>query len=219
MSIGFGVALGCAMASKLSAAPVAFVLPVAFGVVVLRKPARERPRWLINAMIYLGMAAFISMLVFRIFQPYAFLGPGFLGVRPNPQWVANIKEQRAQAAGDIDFPPSLQWARRPIWFSAQNMAEWGLGIPLAILAAFGFLWAGWRMLKGDWEQHVVLWLWGGFYFVWQSMQFNPTMRYQLPTYPILAIYAAWAVVELWNLRNGAGKSGILPSKILPRRHW
>ncbi len=129
LSIGFGIALGCAVASKLSAAPVAFVLPVAFGVVVLRKPAQERPRWLINAMIYLGMAAFISVLVFRIFQPYAFLGPGFLGVRPNPQWVSNIKEQRAQAAGDIDFPPSLQWARRPIWFSAQNMAEWGSGEP------------------------------------------------------------------------------------------
>ena len=47
----------------------------------------------------------------------------------------------------------------------------------------------------------MLWLWGGFYFVWQSMQFNPTMRYQMPTYPILAIYAAWAVVELWNLRK------------------
>ncbi len=47
----------------------------------------------------------------------------------------------------------------------------------------------------------MLWLWGGFYFVWQSMQFNPTMRYQIPTYPILAIYAAWAVVELWNLRK------------------
>ncbi len=201
LSIGFGIALGCAVASKLSAAPVAFVLPVAFGVVVLRKPAQERPRWLINAMVYLGIAAFLSLLFFRIFQPYAFLGPGFFGVRPNPQWVANIKEQRAQAAGDIDFPPSLQWARRPLWFSAQNMAEFGLGIPLAILAALGFLWAGWRMLKGDWEHHVVLWLWGGFYFVWQSFQFNPTMRYQLPTYPILAIYAAWAVVELWNFRK------------------
>jgi YYY domain-containing protein len=219
LSIGFGIALGCAVASKLSAAPVAFVLPVAFGVVVLRKPAPERPRWLINAMVYLGIAAFVSILVFRIFQPYAFLGPGFFGVRPNPQWVANIKEQRAQAAGDIDFPPSLQWARRPIWFSAQNMAEWGLGIPLAILAAFGFLWAGWRMLKGDWEQHVVLWLWGGFYFVWQSLQFNPTMRYQLPTYPILAIYAAWAVVELWYFRKRRREQHTLdnpPPSFLPR---
>ena len=205
-SIAFGIALGCAVASKLSAAPVAFVLPVAFGVIVWRKPAQERSRWLMNAILYLGTAAFVSILVFRILQPYAFLGPGFFGLRPNPQWVANIKEQRSQAAGDIDFPPSLQWARRPIWFSAQNMVEWGLGIPLGVLAFAGFLWAGWRMLKGDWQRHVVLWLWGGFYFVWQSTMFNPTMRYQIPTYPILAIYAGWGLVELWNLRRSSRKS-------------
>ena len=126
-----------------------------------------------NAMLYLGIAAFVSILVFRILQPYAFLGPGFFGLRPNPQWVANIREQRSQAAGDIDWPPSLQWARRPVWFSAQNMVEWGLGVPLGILAFVGFLWAGWRMLKGDWPRHVVLWLWGGFYFVWQSLHVQP----------------------------------------------
>jgi YYY domain-containing protein len=201
LSIAFGIALGCAVASKLNAAPVAFLLPVAFGLIVWRKPSSERSRWLMNAIIYLGVAAFVSILVFRIFQPYAFLGPGFFGVRPNPMWVANIKELRSQATGDIDFPPSLQWARRPIWFSAENLVKWGLGVPLGILAFAGFIWAGWRMLKGDWERHVVLWLWGGFYFVWQSLQFNPTMRYQMPTYPILAIYAAWGVVELWNFKK------------------
>jgi YYY domain-containing protein len=201
LSIAFGIALGCAVSSKLNTVPVAFVLPVAFGVIILRRPAQERPGWLRNAIFYLGLAALVSLLVFRIFQPYAFSGPGFFGLRPNPQWVANIKEQRNQAAGDIDFPPAMQWANRPVWFSAQNMVEWGLGIPLGILAAFGFLWAGWRMLKGDWQQHVTLWLWGGFYFVWQSLQFNPTMRYQMPTYPILAIYAGWGVVELWKYRK------------------
>ena len=201
LSIAFGIALGCAVSSKLNSAPVAFILPLAFGLVVWKAPPHERSKWLLNAVIYLGLAAFVSILVFRILQPYAFSGPGFFGLRPNPQWVANIKEQRNQAAGDIDYPPSLQWARRPIWFSAQNMVAWGLGIPLGILAFLGFLWAGWRMLKGDWQQHLLLWLWGGFYFVWQSLQFNPTMRYQMPTYPILAIYAGWAVVELWNYRK------------------
>jgi YYY domain-containing protein len=210
LSIAFGASLGCAVASKLSAAPVAFVLPVAFGVIVLRKPHEERPIWLVKSVFYLGLAALVSILVFRVFQPYAFLGPGFFGLRPNPQFVANIKEQRAQAAGDIDFPPSLQWARRPIWFSAQNLVEYGLGIPLGLLAFASFLWAGWRMLKRDWPQHAVLWLWGGFYFAWQSLQFNPTMRYQMPTYPILAVYAAWGLVALWNYwkrRPGADQPG------------
>jgi 4-amino-4-deoxy-L-arabinose transferase-like glycosyltransferase len=202
LSIAFKVSCGFI---QLNAAPVAFVLPVAFGLVVWRKPAHERSRWLMNAAIYLGVAALVSILVFRILQPYAFYGPGFFGLRPNPQWLANIKEQRGQAAGDIDYPPSLQWARRPLWFSAQNMVAWGMGIPLGILAFLGFLWAGWRILKGDWPQHVLLWLWGGFYFVWQSLQFNPTMRYQMPTYPILAIYAGWVLVQCWNFRRRKGK--------------
>ena len=201
LSILFGIALGCAVSSKLNSAPVAFVLPLAFGLLIWKKPAQERLQWLVKALVYLTIAASVSILVFRVLQPYAFLGPGFFGVRPNPQWVANIKELRGQAAGDIDYPPSLQWARRPVWFSAQNMVEWGLGIPLGILAFIGFLWAGWRMLKGDWQKYILLWLWGGFYFVWQSLQFNPTMRYQMPTYPILVIFAGWAVLELWYQRK------------------
>ena len=216
-SVAFGIALGCAVASKLNSAPVAFVLPVVFGVILWKKSAHERTGWLVKAVVYVGIAAFVSILVFRIFQPYAFYGPGFFGVRPNPQWVANIKEQRNQAAGDIDFPPSLQWARRPVWFSAQNLIEWGLGIPLGILAFIGFIWAGWRMIKGDWTRHILLWLWGGFYFTWQSLQFNPTMRYQMPTYPILVIYAGWAVVEIWNYRKQAKNQGVTEASN-PRRH-
>ena len=36
-------------------------------------------------------------------------------------------------------------------------------------------------------------------FRWQSLQFNPTMRYQLPIYPLLAMMAAWFVFELARL--------------------
>ena len=36
----------------------------------------------------------------------------------------------------------------------------------------------------------------GSYFGWQSLAFNPTMRYQLPIYPLLCMLAAWFVFEL-----------------------
>ncbi len=42
----------------------------------------------------------------------------------------------------------------------------------------------------------LLWGWTAFYFGWQSLQFNPTMRYQLPVYPLLAMMAAWVVFEV-----------------------
>ena len=138
LSIGFGIGLGCAAASKLNAAPVAFLLPAAFGLQWLRLPSPERKKHLGEIIGYLVVGAVVSVLVFRIFQPYAFSGPGFFGVKPNQSWVANIREQRNQAAGDVDFPPALQWARRPIWFSGQNMVLWGLGLPLGILSWAGF---------------------------------------------------------------------------------
>jgi YYY domain-containing protein len=43
-----------------------------------------------------------------------------------------------------------------------------------------------------------LWGWTAAYFLWQSLQFNPTMRYQLPIYPLLAMMGAWLVIRLWD---------------------
>jgi YYY domain-containing protein len=197
-SIGFGFALGCAVASKINAAPVAVMLPAAIVLKLFLLPPKERQSRLSEAFWFIILGAVTSLLIFRVFQPYAFSGPGFFGLLPNEAWVANIREQRIQATGDIDFPPAMQWARRPIWFSFQNMVLWGLGLPLGILAWAGFLWAGWRIWKGDWRSHILPWGWVAFYFIWQSLQFNPTMRYQYPIYPFLAIFAAWALVTFYD---------------------
>jgi YYY domain-containing protein len=201
-SLAFGVALGMAVASKINAAPVAAVLPAALLIHLARLKPSQRQEQLLRAVIYLCLAAFVSLLVFRLLQPYAFSGPGFFGVKLNPLWVENIRAQRAQASAEVDFPPAMQWARRPIWFSFQNMVVWGLGLPLGMLAWAGFLWVGWRLLtvykkdREQWFSHLLIWSWTAVYFAWQSIQLNPTMRYQLPIYPTLAIFAAWAVVSL-----------------------
>lgn len=206
-SAAFGVALGMAVASKINTALVAFTLPAAMLIVLARAPAQEREKHLPRWFAHLALAAFISLLVFRLLQPYAFSGPGFFGLKPNPQWVENIRSQRAQASPDFDFPPNMQWARRPIWFSFQNLTLWGLGLPLGALAWMGFLWVGWRLLtvwntkREEWLAHSLIWGWTAAYFAWQSIQLNPTMRYQLPIYPTLAIFAAWAIQALFHLRQ------------------
>jgi YYY domain-containing protein len=210
LSASFGIALGVAVASKLNAVLVVWTLPAAMLVSYFAQSpaerAQKRDRWIWQSLGYLAIAGFLSLLTFRIFQPYAFTGPGFLGLKPNPMWVANIRDLMAQGAGDVDFPPSLQWARRSHTFSGKNLVLYGLGLPLGIVAWAGFLWAGWRSLRGDWRRHILMWTWTAFYFGWQSMAFNPTMRYQLPVYPTLVIFAAWAVIELYD----RGRAGILP---------
>ena len=195
-SILFGLALGMAVASKINAAPVAVVLPGAAALYLLRLSPADREREISRVIAYVILAGLVSILTFRIVQPYAFSGPGFFGLKPNSLWIENINSLRAQAAGDVDFPPALQWARRPLWFSWQNLTVWGLGLPLGILAWAGFLWMGWKGIKGEWQKHILLWGWTALYFTWQSLQWNSTMRYQLPIYPTLVIFAAWFVFSL-----------------------
>jgi YYY domain-containing protein len=211
LSIAFGVAFGMAMASKVNIFPLALLLPGAFA---LRAWTVDRGRWTTGAVvqeidedsvagqrsavsnywtqiiIYLVVGGIAAFLSFRIFQPYA-----FDGILPSEQWLANIAEQRVQARGDADLPWNLQWARRTHLYSFKNLTIWGLGLPLGILAWAGFLYMGWRILKREWK-HTLLWSWTAFYFIWQSLQFNPTMRYQLPIYPLLAMMAAWMVFEV-----------------------
>ena len=241
LSLGFGVAYGMALASKLNIYPLAVLLPGAFALryfnhnqkmivddtsipfdtdqpqtVLEAEPLAvssdivsgevvAKDRWsliadqwplIIACLIAGGLAAVLS---FRIFQPYA-----FDGLRPDPRWVADITQQRAQATGEADMPWNLQWARRSHLYSFTNLTVYGLGLPLGILAWIGFLYMGWRILKGEWK-HALLWGWTAAYFLWQSMQFNPTMRYQLPIYPLLAMMAAWFVFELAGLNVETSK--------------
>jgi len=197
-SILFGLVLGMAVASKINAAPIAFVLPLAAGLYLLKLSPIEQRHQAPQVFAYLVLAGVISIVSFRIFQPYAFSGPGFFGLSLNPAWVENMRSVRAQTSGDVDFPPALQWARRPLSFSWQNMVLWGLGLPLGILAWTGFLFMAWRMIKGEWQKHILLWGWTAAYFAWQSIQWNSTLRYQLPIYPLLAIIAAWFVITLYD---------------------
>ena len=204
LSVGFGLALGMAVASKLTAAPLAILLPAAlavryFGKTRVEQNANAAPSadahrsfdgFIAKMFVFMVAGALIAILAFRVFQPYAFSGLGL-----NPKWLANIREQRTDASPDSGLIWNLQWARRTHLYSFVNLTVWGLGLPLGILAWAGFLWMGWRMLRGEWAKHILLWGWTAFYFLWQSLQFNPNMRYQLPVYPLLAMMAAWAVFD------------------------
>ena len=204
LSVGFGFALGMAMASKINIAPLAIVLPAAF---VLRYFIQNKEsnysltdHWQLNS----GLLDTGHPLSYRRWAGNRYFLPHLPAVCllwgwAQPAMGSQYQEQRVQAEGDADLPWNLQWARRSHLFSFTNLTVWGLGLPLGILAWAGFLYMGWRILKGEWR-HALLWGWTAVYFLWQSLQFNPTMRYQLPIYPLLAMMAAWFVFELVGLK-------------------
>lgn len=196
--VAFAIAYGIAMACKVSIAPLALLLPLAAFIYYKKLDEDNRENeWpiLLRNLVLAGLIAFVT---FRIFQPYAFTGPSFFNFKINPQWIAGLKELSAQSSGEVDVPYALQWVRRPITFAFNNMVKWGLGLPLGILAWAGFLWMAWRVIKGDWQKHILIWSWIAMVFISQSLTWNSMMRYQIQIYPMLAIVASWTIFKLWE---------------------
>ncbi len=194
----FGMVLGMAVATKINAAPLSLVLVLAAGARYFTLERESRERELVRLVGGLALAALVSLVVFRLLQPYAFSGPGLLGIRPNPQWLDNLAVIRQQASGDVDFPPALQWANRaPVLFALRNLVLWGMGPAAALLAWAGWGFAAYRSLRGEWRLHLILVAWTGIYFLWQSTSFTPSMRYMMPVYPTLVLLGAWFLWQLW----------------------
>src|SRR5688500_5702725 len=110
----------------------------------------------------------------------------------------------AESSGRAISPPGEQWTDRPaLVFPWVNMVLWGMGLPLGLMAWAGFLWAVWRSLKDEdqaaWMQFALPLTWAGGYFLFMGTRWVKSVRYFLPLYPFMALFAAWALVELWRV--------------------
>lgn len=195
----FGICLGMATASKINAIMLAVTLPLAS---ILTRDPEQKNNWRKNfwTVTFPGwvLAAIVALITFRILQPYAFAGTSFLTIKLNPKWLANLTELKNLSSATTGFPPSVQWANRPLWFGWVNMVNWGMGLPLGLLA-----WLAIAVLivvkKGkNSSSFWLIALWTLFYFCWQEIQYTVSMRYLLLVYPTLAIIAAFFLDWIWE---------------------
>jgi YYY domain-containing protein len=142
------------------------------------------------------LAGVVFLVAVRLGQPYAFQGPGFFGVRLNPQWLSDMGFIRRLMSGEVDSPPGHQWtARTPIVFPWVNMVVWGLGLPLGLAAWAGWALVGVELLRGQ-RRHLIPWAWGTGFFLYQATQWVKSMRYILPVYYVFILFAAYALLRL-----------------------
>jgi hypothetical protein len=212
--VGFGAALGAALACRINVAPLALVIVLPTLVHVLpslrhgREPGSKRG---VGAVFRaqtggLLLAAVSCLLVFRLAQPYAFAGPGFLGLQPNPEWLADLAEQWRISRGQVDWPPDRQWVGRiPFLFAWSNMVVWGMGPALGLAAWIGWAAAAVRILGGrpGWTRHLLPVAWVLIYFGLMAPQRVASMRYFMPLYPALTLLAAWALTAFAARASGS----------------
>lgn len=198
-----GFATGLAVASKISVWPLAGIVGLAAllhcessGDTAIAGAYRFRFALRLAPIVAVVLSGMLAALAFRIAQPYAFTGPGFFDVRINSTWMNTMKDARDMASGLRDAPFGHQWtARTPIVFPWINMVFWGMGLPLGIAA-----WVGWGLMlwqlvrKREWL-HLLLWLWGTIFFLYQGTLWVKSMRYLLPVYPVFTVFGAWGLMR------------------------
>ena len=203
----FGLALGMASASKISAAPLAGVIVLTSVVRLWGSQDGLSQRQAVTQATRLLLAAIVSLMTFRLLQPYAFKP---FSMSLNPAWLDNLAELTSLVSARSDFPPAQQWANRtPVLFSLENLVVYGLGWPLGLLAWFGWAWALVRSMRGDWQRHLILVAWTAGFFLLRSIGTVTSMRYEIPVYPTLALLAAWGLWDAWERLRGIRIKGRL----------
>jgi len=239
-----GAMFGLAMASKVSAIPLALIITMAAAIRAWpalkdRWERREAPitpasLWsneLEEPLIGLVLAAVVALAVFRVVQPYAFVGPypWSLDIRAflddptdplnlfiNPVWRRDLQQVLDRQTGDGFYPPSWTWVGRVPWlYGLQNMFLWGMGIPLFLAAAGGVFYAGWRVIRHREVMLLLLLAWILITFLWQAGRFTSYMRYVLPVYPPMVLLGAYVLVQLWQTARLSKLPGGL-QRFLPR---
>lgn len=206
-----GIFCGMSLASRVNTAPVMgllFLAAILRGIPLLDAHLSWSERGRLFTTIFVGvvLAVVLALLMFRLFNPYAFTGPGFFGLKPNFRWLQDVGEAQHLVSGDAESPPNWQWAGRTSYlFPFSNMVLWGMGIGLGLAGWIGWLWSGWRLLRGKAGAvlNILLFVWVLVYFGWLGRIWVMTMRYYLPLYAPIAVLAAWFLVELVRRANRA----------------
>ena len=166
----FGIAFGLALSCRANLAILS--IPYALALLYLWRAGRVRIASVVSMMAAAAIATFI---VFRIFQPYAFVGPGFFGLAFSKDFLESASTIRALVTGAADYPPSVQWIGRVRVLSAGlDLFLWGLGPAWGLLALIGLGWGLTRRRELDGTTvaagRIVL-LWAPLLFLFHASQF------------------------------------------------
>ncbi len=226
----FGLSLGLAVASRINVAPLAVIINISAVAWLVRRGHTWRSlrqtslgsldfqRVLLGVLV----AATVSLVVFRIAQPYAFADAAIArneifsqtGEEPgsvevvlrsimgfNPHWRSNMDEIQQQQSPEAVFPPALQWTDRDaIIFPFTNMVLYGMGLTAGLAAWAGLFWALWRIVRArpDWLAHAIPVTWSLLYFLFMGTRWVKSIRYFLPIYPTLFLLGGWALWFIWQ---------------------
>ena len=191
--VALGMALGLALATKVSAAPLLFVLFVVSYTQSHSTKAQSPISHALTAARNMILPLAAATAIFFLTQPYALI-----------DWrtfLDHTIRESAIARGALDAPYTIQYAGTlPFLYPIWQTAFWGFSLPLGLVAWAALAASLIRWLRrGAWMDALLL-AWAGPYLVITGLLYTKYMRYMLPLAPVLCILAARFVTDLTGYR-------------------
>jgi len=194
-----GVLLGLGLASKVSVFTLAVPIVITIGLDYHRRSrSADVSSALEPTLVRFFTILIFAALVFRFAQPIAFTGPSFWNWSLNPRWVRDMLDQQNTLTGNADLPWVQQWTNRSVFFALYNIVVWGLGLPLGLASLAGFGLAVFELVRRKKIEHLIPVIFVATTFIYQGLTFIKFMRYFLPVYPFLALFAAYLIFWIWR---------------------
>ena len=198
-----GIFTGLALATKVSAAPVLAPVGLAYLLrlftvesrsrgVRLRLPTQDEAK---QATSILALSIMVGVLVFLIAEPYAIID--FKG------FVSGFSDQGSMVRGIADLPYTRQFIGRPPYlYFLQILVFFAVGIPLGLAMIGGWIFVIARAIHLPRKGDLLLLSYVVPYFAITGSFYAKFMRYLLPMTPLLALFAAVALVQLLAVCRG-----------------
>jgi hypothetical protein len=170
-----GVGLGLATGTKYTAAALSVAIFIAWAIRAYDDREQAKKQFL-----YLVAAAGAALIAFVLVNPYAVLDAGGFtsGVKRQSDLSANVSKLGTDDTNG--------------WFYYIKTFLWGYGIIPFLLALAGAALA----LKNDWRKSLPWVVFGGLVWLFMGHELRFYARWMMPVYPVLAIFSAYAVVEI-----------------------
>ena len=198
-----GFLLGISLATKDSAlallAAIGSALIADLTLLISHENRKQKiKKMLINFIVFGLLICFTSIITFFIFEPYALLDFSSF-------WFQTM-QQAQMTHSAFTFPYTLQYVGKvPYVYELENIFLWGLGPAITTFSGIGlalFLYTIYRKSKKQkWAHETILLIFFLSYFIVVGKFAIGFMRYMLPVYPLLALFAGIGISSLLHIFN------------------
>jgi len=185
------ILMGLAFACKITAA---FIFPLNMFFLFIGNNKNHISKIFTRKLFQTSYSGFILFLFYativyftlRIADPYMFENSSILHPEINKLFIQNLKTLSTLTGKGATYPPTIQWINKtPILFSLTNIIVFGVGVIYFLFILIGF-YTSLKVYKNIFRT-ILVWTIG--FFLYQASQFAQSMRYFIPIYPFLAIFA------------------------------